>query len=201
MSPANPDPATRPKAATTTSGDDYRERILLGATRSIARHGLERSSMASVAREAGVSRQTVYTYYSNREDVLRDAVTRSALELTEAALAQARKATTAGEFLVELTVGVFYGVREHAAISAMLYSLETPEGREMAMSRPILDIVVDTLSPLIDYAPNLESKLGAIAEVSLRTTISLLTFPSERTQSPDLLRQYLADALAPLVQA
>ncbi len=200
MSPANPDPATRPKAATTTSGDDYRERILLGATRSIARHGLERSSMASVAREAGVSRQTVYTYYSNREDVLRDAVTRSALELTEAALAQARKATTAGEFLVELTVGVFYGVREHAAISAMLYSLETPEGREMAMSRPILDIVADALSPLLEYDPNVESKLGAIAEASLRTTISLLTFPSKRTQSPDLLRQYLTDTIAPLVR-
>lgn len=200
MSDANPDPATRPKSATPTPGDDYRERILQGAARSIARHGLERSSMASVAREAGVSRQTVYTYYSNREDVLRDAVTRSALELTEAALAQARTATTAAEFLVELTVGVFYGVREHAAISAMLYSLETAEGREMAMSAPILDIVTDTLSPLSEYDPHLESRLDVIAEASLRTTVSLLTFPSERTRSPELLRQYLTDVIAPLVR-
>ncbi|KRB78168.1 hypothetical protein ASE01_08420 [Nocardioides sp. Root190] len=155
--------------------------------------------MASVAREAGVSRQTVYTYYSNRDDVLRDAVTRSATELTETALAQARKAKTAGEFLVELTVGVFYGVRDHAAIPAMLYSLETPEGREMAMSSSVLSIVADALSPLVEYDAGLASKLDAIAEASLRMTVSLLTFPSQRTRSREVLRQYLADTLAPLV--
>lgn len=199
MSPAKPDPTTQPDPVTPAPGDDYRERILQGATRSIARHGLERSSMASVAREAGVSRQTVYTYYSNREDVLRDAVTRNAIELTQAALAHARKARNAADFLVELTVGVIDGVRENAAISAMLYSLETPEGRTMAMSTPILDIVADTLSPLIEYDPALGARLSAIAEASLRTTVSLLTFPSERTQSPELLRQYLTDTLAPLV--
>ena len=35
------------------SPDDARERILQGAIRSIARHGLERTSIASIAREAG----------------------------------------------------------------------------------------------------------------------------------------------------
>lgn len=199
MSPAKPDPTTQPDPVTPAPGDDSRERILQGATRSIARHGLERSSMASVAREAGVSRQTVYTYYSNREDVLRDAVTRNAIELTQAALEHARMARTAADFLVELTIGVINGVGENAAISAMLFSLETPEGRTMAMSSRILDIVADTLSPLVDYDPALESRLGAIAEASLRTTVSLLTFPSERTQSTELLRQYLTDTLAPLV--
>lgn len=156
--------------------------------------------MASVAREAGVSRQTVYTYYSNREDLLRDAVTRSATDLTESALAQARTAETAAEFLVELTVSIFYGVREDAAVSAMLYSLETPEGRELAMSAPILEIVAATLAPLIDYNPDLVPRLGVIAEVSLRTTISVLMFPSGRTQSPEDLREYLMETLAPLVR-
>lgn len=155
--------------------------------------------MASIAREAGVSRQTVYTYYNNREDVLRDAVTRSAVELTETAVAGARRATTAPEFLVELTMNVFYGVREHPAISAMLYSLDTHEGREMAMSTPILEIVADALAPLLEYDPSLEPRLGVIAETSMRMSVSLLTFPSERTSSPDALRAYLSEITGPLL--
>lgn len=199
MARANTDAATE-IAQTPVPGDDSRDRILQGATRSIARHGLERSSIASVAREAGVSRQTVYTYYSNREDVLRDAVTRNAIELTQAAVANARQASSAAEFLVELTLNVFNGVRNHPAISAMLYSLDNPEGREMTMSTPILDIVAGALAPLLDYDSALESRLGVIAETSLRMSVSLLTFPSERTRDPELLRRYLSDVMAALVR-
>lgn len=179
-------------------GDDSRERILQGAIRSIARHGLERSSIASVAREAGLSRQTVYAYYTNREDVLRDAVTRSATELMHVVVANAKNASGAAEFLVELTAGVYHGVREHPAISAMLYSLDTPEGREMTMSAPILEIVETALAPIATYEPALEPKLGIIAETSLRLTISLLTFPSERTATPARLRAYLTELTQPL---
>lgn len=191
--------AVTPRAGVTASpGDESRERILQGALRSIARHGLERSSIASVAREAGVSRQTVYTYYANREDVLRDAVTRSATELMAVVVENAEAAKTAREFLVELTVGVYYGVKEHPAISAMLYSVDTPEGRELTMSTPILDIVEAALAPILDYDATLEPKLGVIAETSLRLTVSLLTFPSERTASPELLRAYLSELTEPL---
>jgi len=198
VAPANSE-AILPAGTTPPATDDSRERILQGALRSIARHGLERSSMASVAREAGVARQTVYAYYSNREDVLRDAVTRSAIELTDSAVSRARQATTAADFLVELTWHVYYGVRDHPAISAMLFSLDTPEGREMTMSAPILDIVTDALKPLAEYDVNLEGKLGVIAETSMRITVSLLTFPSERTSSPDGLRSYLTEITRPLV--
>jgi AcrR family transcriptional regulator len=49
------------------------ERILEGALRALSRHGLKRLSMGDVSEEAGVSRGTVYRYFSNREQLL-DAV-------------------------------------------------------------------------------------------------------------------------------
>lgn len=196
MSSASADTSVQKGASPTA--DDSRERILQGAIRSIARHGLERSSIASVARESGLSRQTVYAYYANREDVLRDAVTRSATELMHVVVANAQNASGAAEFLVELTAGVYYGVKEHPAISAMLYSLDTPEGREMTMSAPILEIVETALAPIATYEPALEPKLGIIAETSLRLTISLLTFPSERTATPARLRAYLTELTQPM---
>lgn len=181
--------------------EEFRERILKGALRSIARYGLDRSSIASIARESAVSRQTVYAYYGTREDVLRDAVTRSATELTAEVIERARGAKNAGEFLVELTVGAYYGVREDPAISAMLYSLDTAEGRELTMSAPILDIVVAALQPILEFDPTLEPRLGVIAETCMRMQVSLLTFPSERTRSPEALRSYLSELVSPLTSS
>lgn len=199
VSTASSDAPTR-TGVSPTAADDSRERILHGAVRSIARHGLERSSIASVAREAGVSRQTIYAYYTNREDVLRDAVMRSATDLMRVVVANAKKSSSAGEFLVELTAGVIFGVKEHPALSAMLYSVDSPEGREMTMSGPILEVVEDALAPLAEYDPALKPKLGVIAETSLRLTVSLLTFPSERTSTPARLRAYLAELTEPLAR-
>jgi AcrR family transcriptional regulator len=46
------------------------ERILDGALRALGRHGLKRLSMGDVSEEAGVSRGTVYRYFTNREQLL-----------------------------------------------------------------------------------------------------------------------------------
>lgn len=184
---------------TDTAPDDPRERIIQGAVRSIARHGLERSSITSVAREAGVSRQTVYTHFGTREDVLREAVTRSATELSRVVLADAANSPSAVEFVVELMAGTLRGVREHAAIAAMMYSLDTAEGREMAMSPAIQEIVSSMLRPVLDRAPELEPKFGEITETCLRLQLSLLTYPSARTRDTKELKSYLREVLGSML--
>jgi AcrR family transcriptional regulator len=47
-----------------------RERILEGAMRAIARHGLAKLGMADVCESAGVSRGTLYRYFTSREELL-----------------------------------------------------------------------------------------------------------------------------------
>ena len=187
------------ETARTASNDagDARSKILQGAIRSIARHGLERSSIASVAREAGMSRQTLYAYYANRDDLLRDAITRAANDLMERVGQRVLTATNATDFLVELTLGVVEGVRSSPAISAMLYSLDTAQGRELAMSPAVRSIVAESLAPLTALAPHTAERLDEIAETCLRFTLSLLTYPSERTEAG--LRTYLSATLPGLV--
>ena len=51
-----------------------RTRILDGAARAIARHGLTKLAMGDVSASAAVSRGTVYRYFPNREQLLRDLV-------------------------------------------------------------------------------------------------------------------------------
>lgn len=63
--------------------------ILDAAVRAFSRYGVKRTSMADLAEEAGVSRQTLYNAYRNKDDVLRALIryyTDRAVRETEAAL-------------------------------------------------------------------------------------------------------------------
>jgi len=51
-------------------GEKTRQRILEGALRAIARHGLTKLGMNDVSASAGVSRGTLYRYFPSREDLL-----------------------------------------------------------------------------------------------------------------------------------
>lgn len=46
------------------------ETILDGAVRALARHGVSRLTMSDICREAGVSRGTVYRYFTSKDDVI-----------------------------------------------------------------------------------------------------------------------------------
>ena len=64
---------------------DRNEAILEAARRVFARYGVGKSTMADIAREAGVARQTLYNAYQNKEELLRASV-RSQISGTEEAV-------------------------------------------------------------------------------------------------------------------
>ena len=61
-------------------------RLLELATDHIRRHGLERTTLVSVAREAQVSHAAIYRYYASKDDLI-DAVTDAWLKRVETQLA------------------------------------------------------------------------------------------------------------------
>ena len=56
-------------------------KILLGAQHCFQQWGIDKTSMHDLARQAGVTRQTVYSYYSDKEAVANAALLHSAYEL------------------------------------------------------------------------------------------------------------------------
>jgi AcrR family transcriptional regulator len=49
---------------------DARRRLLDAAERCVERHGIRKTTMEDIAREAGISRPSVYRYFSDREELL-----------------------------------------------------------------------------------------------------------------------------------
>lgn len=50
--------------------EDARRRLLVAAERCVERHGIRKTTMEDIAREAGISRPSVYRYFSDREELL-----------------------------------------------------------------------------------------------------------------------------------
>ncbi|OUI97095.1 TetR family transcriptional regulator, partial [Acetobacter orientalis] len=61
-------PATPPSPCTGES-EAKRQQILAGAKVVFADHGFEGASMSAIARQAGVSKGTLYNYFTNKADL------------------------------------------------------------------------------------------------------------------------------------
>jgi AcrR family transcriptional regulator len=97
-----------------------RERILNGAIRAVARHGLSKLDMGDVSVSAGVSRGTLYRYFENR-DALLDAVSIQEARRFWERCVEALEAAPEGEARIRLLLEhANRHVREHRALQRML---------------------------------------------------------------------------------
>src|SRR3954463_10536563 len=62
--------APRRRAATQPAQPDARERVLAAAGRCIERYGINKTTIDDIAREAGMSRPSVYRHFADRDDLL-----------------------------------------------------------------------------------------------------------------------------------
>ncbi len=84
--------------------DQKRRAILTTATQLFARHGFDRTSIASVASECGVSKALLYHYYDSKEALLYDII-RNHLEELNQALSEADDPALPPEPRLRLLVG------------------------------------------------------------------------------------------------
>jgi len=59
-----------PRRSARAATDDVRSTILQAAARCIPRHGIRKTTMDDIAREAAMSRPSVYRCFADREDIL-----------------------------------------------------------------------------------------------------------------------------------
>ncbi|MBK8165699.1 MAG: TetR/AcrR family transcriptional regulator [bacterium] len=112
-----------------------RERILAAAAALLAEYGSPKTTIAMVARQAGVAAGTVYLHFPDREallrEVLADALSQLKLALAEVASERAERSAAAD--VRRRTEGLVAFAANHAELAAVLFHpthLVTPAGRE-----------------------------------------------------------------------
>lgn len=174
-----------------------RERLLDATEACVARMGLTSVGVAHVAREASVSRPTIYRYFKDRQALIHGVLERAARTLAQEVQDRIRFQPTAAAGAVEAIAFVVTRFREDPTLSriwdAQVVDAQAVEGftqsAAMALSRYAFE-------PLIDKAGWAPEEADEALELMLRILLSLLMAPDPRRE-PGALRAFLERRMVP----
>ncbi len=142
---------------------DARTRILDATVEAATIHGLVRLSITDIAQRAGVSRVTLYRYFSSKDDLVAASVLREATAIIDAALAAAAPLDRPAEALEAGILATLTALRAHPLLDRLIRT--EPESLTpllIADGGPVVGLVRSAISGLV------ESKLGALDDVTAR---------------------------------
>jgi AcrR family transcriptional regulator len=177
---------------------DARSRILRAAVELLASAGFPGLTISAVARASGVSRPTVYAHFGSREELASAVLRLVTRQVTGRVVAQARRAATGADFVVEAIIALRREFRREPALAPLAFPQRgTIIFDADTLGPDALDVARDSLLPLLDFHPELADELGEITETVVRIFLSLVMFESELSASDATLRGYLHRRLVP----
>lgn len=135
-----------------TDDDEARSRLLDAAQACYERHGVSRTTVDDIAREASVHRTTVYRYFGSRDDVLAFVMLRDSAGVIEGAQRAMEGNRPFGNRLLDALDGAIAAVET----SRWLRALFSPDSLTMtvaaAASTAFRDRIREALRPYVDAA-------------------------------------------------
>lgn len=182
---AHPQPArSTPDSGESSAGTH--ERILDGAVRAVARHGLARLAMRDVGECAGVARGTVYRHFPNREALLEEMARREA-ERFMARWRETLEAAPPGERLQVAFAWPARFAREHPLLQRLVETDPDFVLRSVRENYPaVKDIIARLLGPVIaesTLARRGGVPLDQLVDWTARVLISAFLVPEEEPES------------------
>ncbi|KAA0234023.1 MAG: hypothetical protein JJLCMIEE_00891 [Acidimicrobiales bacterium] len=188
-----------------------RQRLIEAAGACIDRFGLAKSTLEDVAAEASVSRQTVYRYFSSRDELFLEALL---VELQRAAPPEISDGEVTGSIrtpedavaaLVEVEVRILSAIRGNPKLAALLDNEgDSVRATLSGASQLLFRYHENELRPWLEMGQqagflNTELEPGEMAEWLLRMTLSLMTVEGPHRRGAEQLREYLRTYLTPVL--
>jgi AcrR family transcriptional regulator len=183
--------------------DDARERLLNAAEACFDRFGLRRTTIDDVAREAKVSRSTVYRYFDGRGDLIVAAYLRESEAVNDKVKALMAQPGTFPERVVEAMMRSIDAIRAGKYLPLMLSS----EGALLASkaitaSTAFYEGCRDTMGPFFEQAKadgevRPEMELDDFIEWTLRLIFSFAMFDSPAPRDKKGMRRLIEAFLVP----
>lgn len=185
------------KTATPPKATRLHEQILDAVERCFEQFGIQKTTLGEVAKEAGISRMTVYRKFEDREALFRAAALRNIGRQWEDLTAELSNVEHLGEWLVEAMLAFQHLFQDHQVVQLYSRIGGHDEGLRVALSDDGLLILTKLFQPLFDRA-NAAGHIASgltendIAEWIHRTSYTLIVHPSNRLQDKAHLRKWLA---------
>lgn len=174
-----------------------RKKILDATLGLIASAGFEGVNIAAVAAAAGVTRQTVYSIFGSREDLVSQATAGLLVQVLGDIRARVERAGSPVEYVVELIVAGRAAIRDEPVLGALLHAERGNPLFDPGMIARAKPIAHELLSPIIERDPALAPRADDIVEIALRLGLSVVIFDDEAVHTDDDLRRFLTRWLRP----
>lgn len=177
------------------------KRKILDATLGlIAESGFEDVTIAAVARAAGVTRQTVYSNFATREDMISEAMVGLVVDVIGGIREKSDQAESPSEFVIETIVASRDFIRREPVLNSLLRSGSANplfESDMMARAEPVVRQFIDgylARNPGIDSA-----QFDDVDSALVRVGLSVILFDDPSIHNDDGLRRYLTRWLIPVL--
>jgi AcrR family transcriptional regulator len=177
---------------------EARARLCEATLQCITRMGLPKTSMSDIAKEAGVTRPTLYKHFNSKTSAFITAIDAAALDFAHSVAKYVSRFDTVEERIIEMILFVVKELPRHEYLSLVLNpecSIVLAE-RAFSDERP-LELSRITAAPIVELRPELQPDAEEISEVMSRLAISLVLFPGRFKNSGEELREFIRRRLLP----
>jgi AcrR family transcriptional regulator len=187
------------------STDDARERILAAAERCIDRHGIRKTTMDDIASEVGLSRPSVYRYFTDRDDLLMELISRHGRALVDRAHRSISRQSSLADQIVESLLYIADQARRDPITRHCIDPDGTSLGRRMIGSGASEMLRAEWWDPYLDAAvannelpsglprSDIHLWLGNVAKMAMR---GLEDGDGDLKRYRSMLRRFVAPAFA-----
>ena len=175
-------------------------RILDAAIACVRRWGVERVTLNDIADEAGVARSTVYSYYSNRDEVIRAGLLQSAYVFGEKLLDHISQFTTPRDRAIEVVAYSLEALPSEPHLALISDSTLSEILHAEALTTPeSTDIGLALFHVIMQREDRSDDETREIVEFAFRFLLSLLTMKSPVERKKDELRGFIARRMLPSI--
>ncbi|MGJ0119014.1 TetR/AcrR family transcriptional regulator [Williamsia sp. MIQD14] len=174
-----------------------RQKVIDATLDLVAEGGFAAASIAAVASRAGVSRQTVYSIFGSREDMVSQAVISVTMEATDEIRSGVDAAEGPAEYLVEFVIAGRAVLHRHPVLATLLRGEALNPLFDTGMLSRARPVAREMLAPMAVRFPQIESRMDDIVEMALLIGLSVILFDDPADRPDDELRAFLTRWIAP----
>jgi AcrR family transcriptional regulator len=178
--------------------NETQQRILDAAIQCLKKWGIEKTNLNDIAKQAGVTRPTVYSYFPNKGDVIRTALLQSGYAFGAKLVQHIGQFECTGDRLLEAVVYAIEKLPKEPYLTVITQAdLSSTINQGALTDEEGFAICLDLFRYIFKHSPPGEQDLAEITEFTIRVALSLLILKGPAKRTGKELRGLLERRLLP----